>query len=481
MSYAKTDAETIKQTLINRYHFAPDRVVHLSGTKATRSNILSTLRRLLLELKENDNLLIYYAGHGQLDPLTDNGYWIPVEGTAYDDTTWIRFATIKEYLSAPKVKAKNAILITDSCYGGALTGRAGPTLGHGGPKELGNEFYQQRLLLLSGKRSRQIIASGGYGVVPDRSEFARLFIQALQNNDYPLMDLEYLFYTQVYPYLTATGLQDPRMVRLIYGPEHEGQFTLLKKEEHSLETGQVIQDRLFDGRAGPKMVFIKGGCFQMGSPIDEKGRLGDEILHKVCVDDFYIGQYEVTFDEYDRFVDAMNVRIPSDWTWGRGSQPVIDVSWEDAGAYNKWLSTQTGESYRLPTEAEWEYAARAGSKTAYWWGNNWGKNNANCDGCGSEWDDQQTAPVGSFKFNPWGLYDTSGNVYEWVQDCYDKYDVGVVNNPTSPTECKTHVLRGGGWRSYVGDVRSALRYHDVPDARYYAIGLRLARDLNTNQ
>ena len=168
--------------------------------------------------------------------------------------------------------------------------------------------------------------------------------------------------------------------------------------------------------------------FVMGSPRDERGRdsRGREgPQHSVAIPRaFAVGKYEVTFDEWDACVDDGGCRgyKPIDKGWGRGKQPVINVTWEDAQAYIDWLSTKTGIAYRLPTEAEWEYVARAGSTKAYWWGDDVGRNNANCNGCGSQWDGKRTAPVGSFKANPFGLYDTAGNVFEWVQDCWhDSY------------------------------------------------------------
>jgi formylglycine-generating enzyme required for sulfatase activity len=126
----------------------------------------------------------------------------------------------------------------------------------------------------------------------------------------------------------------------------------------------------------------------------------------------------VTFEEYAKFATAVGRKLPEGEGWGTGNRPVINVSWKDAVAYAEWLSEQTGKRYRLPSEAEWEYAAGAGTETKYWWGNEVGINRANCDGCGSQWDNKQTAPVGSFDANPLGLYDTAGKVFEWVQDCW---------------------------------------------------------------
>ncbi len=136
----------------------------------------------------------------------------------------------------------------------------------------------------------------------------------------------------------------------------------------------------------------------------------------------------------------------------------------------------------MPTEAEWEYAARAGTETAYWWGPEIGKNNANCHGCGSKWDLGQAAPVGSFQPNPWGLYDTAENVWEWVQDCWhDSYE-GAPNDgsawaPKNPADCELQVLRGGSVASEPQDVRSGVRWHMSAADEQFNVGFRLARSL----
>jgi formylglycine-generating enzyme required for sulfatase activity len=153
---------------------------------------------------------------------------------------------------------------------------------------------------------------------------------------------------------------------------------------------------------------------------------------------------------------------------------VIYVSWEDAVAYAEWLSDQTGRNYRLPTEAEWEYAARAGTTTRYWWGDDLGSNRANCFGCSSKWDGTQTAPVGSFEANKFGLYDTAGNVWEWTCSAYSRsYDDSASQCVSSGGE--ERVLRGGGWIDDGGYLRSARRAADDPGFRLNGVGFRLAR------
>ena len=157
----------------------------------------------------------------------------------------------------------------------------------------------------------------------------------------------------------------------------------------------------------------------------------------------------------------------------------MNVSWEDAVAYVRWLSGQTGERYRLPSEAEWEYAARAGSVTAYSWGNEIGRNRANCHGCGSQWDDRQTAPVGSFGPNGWGLHDMHGNVLEWVQDCWNGSYGGAPSDGSAweRGDCSQRVLRGGSRGIDPGYLRSANRARFTTTVRSHFIGFRVARTI----
>ena len=181
---------------------------------------------------------------------------------------------------------------------------------------------------------------------------------------------------------------------------------------------------------------------------------------------FAVGVYEVTFGEWDACVSegGCGGYRPDDKGWGRGRRPVVNVSWEDAQAYVEWLSRKTGEEYRLLSESEWEYVARAGTRTAYWWGDEIGRNRANCDGCGSRWDNRQTAPVGSFSANGFGLYDVHGNVWEWVEDCW-------------AGDCSRRVLRGGSWFDLPGSLRSAGRVWSSTGYRDNNVGFRVARTL----
>jgi len=238
----------------------------------------------------------------------------------------------------------------------------------------------------------------------------------------------------------------------------------------------------------PEMERIEGGSFWMGSdPNVDSDSQGDEgPRHQVTIKAFNLGKYEVTLEAYDAFANATNRDLPKDEGWGRGRRPVINVSWDDAVAYTEWISEQTGKRYRLPTEAEWEYAARAGTDTTYWWGNEIqqdGKVWANCDGCGSEWDSKQTTPIGSFKPNAFGIYDTAGNVWEWVQDCWhESYegspDDGSAWEAAGSRDCALRVLRGGSWDDFPGTLRSAYRFGHFPGYRGNGLGFRLAQDVD---
>ncbi|MCY4211603.1 MAG: SUMF1/EgtB/PvdO family nonheme iron enzyme [Gammaproteobacteria bacterium] len=197
-----------------------------------------------------------------------------------------------------------------------------------------------------------------------------------------------------------------------------------------------------------EMVSIPAGTFRMGD-LSGAGDNDELPVHSVTVLAFKLSKYEVTFDQWDTCVmdGGCNDYSPDDEDWGRGNRPVINVSWDDVQSFIDWLNARTGGNYRLPTEAEWEYAARAGTTTEYSWGDDIGSNRANCDNddCGDSYD--YTAPVGSFPANPWGLHDMHGNVWEWVQDCSNNNYEGAPTDGNAWTsgDCSLRVIRGGSW------------------------------------
>ena len=235
----------------------------------------------------------------------------------------------------------------------------------------------------------------------------------------------------------------------------------------------------------PKLVVVPPGSFKMGSPENEEGRYGDEgLVHEVRIGYLLaVGVYPVTFEEWDACVSdgGCGGHKPDDRGWGRGNRPVIDVSWEDAKRYVGWLSWKTGKGYRLLTESEWEYVARAGTVTRYWWGDGIGRNRANCSGCGSRWDNEKTSPAGSFSANAFGLYDVHGNVREWVEDCWnDDYDGAPTDGSAWESEdcdCDRRTLRGGSWYLQPRDLRSAYRGWYSTGNRSSLAGFRVARTL----
>jgi formylglycine-generating enzyme required for sulfatase activity len=251
-------------------------------------------------------------------------------------------------------------------------------------------------------------------------------------------------------------------------------------EELSLKPGQSFKDC---ASACPEMVVIPAGSFTMGSPLIESGRqLTESPQHTVTITrPFAVSKFELTFTEWDACAAVSDcTRSVNDRGWGRGRQPVINVSWDDAQRYVTWLSKITGKTYRLLTEAEYEYAARAGTETAYPWGDDVGSNHANCAGCGSRWDVTQTAPVGSFAPNQFGLYDMVGNVWQWVEDClHDDYSRAPVDGSAWMTgDCAQHRLRGGSWASLPDEIRSANRARSAIGDRLSIIGFRVARTLD---
>jgi formylglycine-generating enzyme required for sulfatase activity len=240
------------------------------------------------------------------------------------------------------------------------------------------------------------------------------------------------------------------------------------------------------------MVYIKGGTFQMGSAYLEPGRFGDEIpIHTVELDGFWMGKFEVTNAQYRRFKSDHNSGSWGDYGVNEDCQPVANVSWNDTKAFCEWLAGRTGRTFRLPTEAEWEYACRAGTKTARFTGdsdaslkgyanvlNPFVKHEFGLPWDSFSWEDghKVASPVGSFKPNPWGLYDMIGNVWEWCEDWYGPYSSASAKNPKGPSSGKYRVLRGGSSGHDPSSCRSALRYYDGPSYRVVLHGFRVAGD-----
>jgi formylglycine-generating enzyme required for sulfatase activity len=236
----------------------------------------------------------------------------------------------------------------------------------------------------------------------------------------------------------------------------------------------------------PEMLSIPAGAFTMGSPASEPFR-GAETQHRVTIaKPFAMSRYEVTFAQWEACVadGGCGGHRPDDQGWGRGNRPVIGVSWNDANAYVQWLSRKSGKAYRLPSEAEWEYAARAGTATPFSFGETITADEANYDGTAAYGSGtagvnrQMTMPAGSFPPNAFGLHDMHGNVWEWTEDCWsDEYtDTTPADGaPVLRADCEGHVMRGGSWEDHPADVRSAARVGAFKDDQTWSDGFRIVR------
>jgi sulfatase modifying factor 1 len=233
----------------------------------------------------------------------------------------------------------------------------------------------------------------------------------------------------------------------------------------------ILSASYLHAQADPTMVAVKGGSFDMG---DRKGG-GDpdeKPLHTVTVSDFEISKTEITVRQWREYVNANQLKMPDPPAWGWiDDHPVVNVTWEEASAYCKWLSTKTGKAFRLPTEAEWEYAARGGAKGRGFIYS--GSDNINDVGWVRDNAGGKTHPVAQKKPNELGLYDMSGNAWEWCSDFLDEYSAAAVNNPTGAAEGTFRIRRGGSWDDLSRRSRISYRMGNSPRRSYHSLGFRV--------
>jgi formylglycine-generating enzyme required for sulfatase activity len=238
-----------------------------------------------------------------------------------------------------------------------------------------------------------------------------------------------------------------------------------------------FRDPLASGGTAPEMVMIPGGSFTMGARAFSGDH--DELpRHRRTVGPFAMSRYEVTIAEYAVFARATGRRMPNVRGFDAATTPMILVSWDEAVAYARWLSKETGKNYQLPTEAQWEYAARAGTATSFWWGTELGKNNAHCFDCKTGLNTRQPTRVGRFEPNPFGLYDTSGNVMEWTRDCYHQtyHDAPDDDSAWEGGDCSVRVVRGGSYTSTGMSLRNSSRATRASGDGTDETGIRLVRE-----
>ncbi|MEM7406202.1 MAG: SUMF1/EgtB/PvdO family nonheme iron enzyme [Pseudomonadota bacterium] len=238
-----------------------------------------------------------------------------------------------------------------------------------------------------------------------------------------------------------------------------------------------LRDPLADGGEGPQMIVVSPGSFKMGSKLFDKP--DESPQHSVSVEGFAVSKFEVTQAEYTVFAKATGRRVPATDGGDPVETPVVNVSWDDALAYTQWLSEQTDETYRLLSEAEWEYMASGGNSAPFWWGFKFEAGRAHCFNCSTSYSTKRPAPVGSFPANPFGVFDTSGNVLEWVQDCYHNNYSGAPDDGSvwQGGDCGKRIARGGAYNTPSDSLRSQKRAAFKSTRGRKNIGFRIAREL----
>lgn len=315
-----------------------------------------------------------------------------------------------------------------------------------------------------------LLGAGGFfawekGLLQQVQEQVRVMVEAQLETP----EVEPITASEIESEQQAAELAEPLQAEPALEREPEPQF---------VDKADPFRDKLKSGGRGPLMVQVPSGTFRMGGA---SGIISaDEVpRHKVNIESIMVSVYEVTYAEYDLFAKSSNRKLPDSSGWDRKTHPVNNISWDDALRYTKWLSKQTGQIYRLLSESEWEYVARAGTTSPFWWGTSAGTSNAHCFDCKSDYNTSKPAKVGTYKPNPFGLYDTAGNLYEWVHDCYHR------NYKEAPTDgsvweggdCEVRVVRGGAFRSPADSMRVENREKFPSKRGQYNVGFRLAREL----
>ncbi len=485
------DARDVLSVLLQKYDFKKERLVALFDEEATRANIIWHLQYFAEKLTENDNLLIYFAGHGYYNQTTNTGYLVPVDKGDYWD--YISHNDFLNYVAF--IKTFHTFLLIDSCFSGSLFKYR--NLADRRPED--TQKFAERV---EGFPSRWGLAAGRIEILADglsgsNSPFARAVLTYLKHAPSPYFPVSDLV-QHVKKAVVHNAMQTPVGGPLFGTGDQNGEFVFRMKKGGTIETGNQWEelldttDRTVEPPLSPpspstytekvkglsfEMVFVKGGKFTMGCTKEQGSDCygNEKPAHEVELSDYYIGKHPVT----QKLWKAVMGSNPS-YFKGCDDCPVEQVSWKDAQKFIRKLNELTGKNYRLPTEAEWEYAARGGEKSkgykyaggtritdvAWYGGNSGGK----------------THPVGKKKPNELGIYDMSGNVWEWCHDWYggsEYYEEcegkGVVRNPIGPVKGSVRVNRGGSWYGSAGDCRVSGRIGWYPAGRGNVLGFRLAR------
>ncbi len=528
----KTEALALKKELETNFGFTCEAVPNPS-----KQTILDKIRSYNDLLTANDQVMFFFSMHGHFEDVAERGYLVAADGLEDDEygASYLSYDDLSAYLA--RCKAKHVLLALDACHSGAFGTRNRPR--PDAPAYAQADNCQQRISKMFQYSGRQYCSSGNKAAkTPTKSLFAARLLEALRTGGEEglvrFADLEYYLSkvdnpkpesgsfkghdpggdfvfvrkngcaTQTAPSVNSAADQDKAQWRqaeaaktlaayrqylrdcglCLYTEEAEAAITRLKTATPVDRGPDLPIEAVKSGDLMPDgMVFVKGGTFQMGSPNTEADRSSDDEQHEVELSDFYIGKYEIIQKQW-REVMGDNPSYFKDCD----NCPVEQISWNDIQEFIQKLNQQTGQTYRLPTEAEWEYAARGGGNDVFF-GN--GKNIAdpkeiNFNGSEpyknkysvTEEYRQKTIPVGSLIVpNALGLHDMSGNVYEWCSDWYDSdyYKNCPPKNPTGPTNGSYRVIRGGSWGNDAQACRTINRDSDAPGSRNYSVGFRLAK------
>jgi len=459
---AVNDVREMQRTLEEKYEL--DESTLLFDAEATTENILQNLNELANRLGPADRLLIYYCGHTELDEKLDRGYWLPFDAEANRRSSYLDNNTLIDYLRT--LPCKDLLLMVDGVFSGALL-------------ESGSRFASQSYAEPPAKVSRWGFVSGQdkgtvwNGPPPENSPFAGSILEVLNRNTEEVLEIEDLATRVTKSMMSNTPARQTPAFGPLWGAGHgEGEYVFrLKSEEENDNLDPAIKKLQAD------MVLVEGGTFTMGWLNKERDGEGDDRgkpAHEVTLDDFYIGRYEVTQAQW-------RAVMGSDPSHNKGCDdcPVEKVSWNDVQDFLEQLNKLTGQNYRLPTEAEWEFAARGGNQSqgylysgsnnideVAWYDLNYKENN-------NYGEQQTTHPVGQKKANELGLFDMSGNVYEWCQDWYGDYPSTAQRNPKGPSSGSSRVRRGGCWSGSARYCRVTYRGRFFPVPRYDFLGFRV--------
>jgi formylglycine-generating enzyme required for sulfatase activity len=451
---------------------------------------------------------LYYSGHGAADPETKINYLIPVDvANADDEDLWSNSINLNNVVEELRAEAPGAThyVVFDACRNELnLTRRGQKALAEKGFVPIG---YTPGVMIAYATAPGQTASDTGSGA----GVYARALADELVK---PGVDSMLVFTRVARQVLREIG-QDPflsasTMPEIYFAGEAsisnppvtmqkqpqvpvpakrcEGVEVEVGNAQNCIKPSSGKSTWFIDCDGCPEMIVIPAGEYMMGSPVNEIARADDEgPRHTVSISrPFAVGRFAVTFKEWDlcRKEGGCNDYRPDDRSWGRDKRPVISVSWNDTQLYIVWLSKRTGKTYRLLTEAEREYVARAGSTTPFWWGTSIAPTQANyignlTYGGGRPGDNRKkTVAVDTFQPNPWGLYQVHGNVWEWVEDCWNgSYSGAPIDGSAWLTgNCQRRVLRGGSWGNNPRNLRSAVRYA-LPIDHDDSFGFRVARTL----